>query len=60
MIVEGYEAAAREFAIEAGLGDILSPGLSCIEERTTIRTAILDGKIELAIELINDFNPEVS
>lgn len=57
LITNGYPAAARKFAIEANIQR--RPDLECIQERVDIRTAIHSGNIQLAIEKINDLNPQV-
>lgn len=57
LITNGYPAAAKKFAIEANIQR--KPDLECIQERVEIRTAIHSGNIQLAIEKINDLNPQV-
>jgi hypothetical protein len=57
LITNGYPAAAKKFAIEANIQR--RPDLECIQERVEIRTAIHSGNIQLAIEKINDLNPQV-
>ena len=56
-ISEGYPAAAQMLAKEANIkptGDADS-----MKERVAIRNAIHSGDIQLAIERINEFNPQV-
>ncbi|KAJ5884606.1 hypothetical protein N7504_012178 [Penicillium tannophilum] len=57
LITNGYPAAAKKFAIEANIQR--KPDLECIQERVEIRTAIHSGNIQLAIEKINDLNPQI-
>ncbi|KAL9061173.1 MAG: hypothetical protein Q9162_000318 [Coniocarpon cinnabarinum] len=59
LINEGYPEAAKKFASEANLQPPTVAAES-IEERIEIRSAILSGRIEDAIEHINDLTPEVS
>lgn len=58
LINEGYPEAAKRFAEEA---NIQPPGdaAETINERVEIRNSILAGKIQEAIEQINDLEPEV-
>jgi hypothetical protein len=58
LLSEGYPDAARKFASEANIDPQLST--ETIQARVAIRNAILAGNIEVAIERINDMNPEVS
>jgi hypothetical protein len=57
LVVEGYKDAAEKFSEETGL----DPGvdLNSIAERMAIRTAVQQGDIDKAIELVNDVNPLV-
>lgn len=57
LITEGYPAAAQKFALEAGVTP--TPTIESIEQRVVIRDAIHAGKIESAIEQINELNSEV-
>lgn len=58
LIVEGYEGAAMKFAQEAQLS--VPFHLDGITERVQIRNAIHRGDIQTAIEMINDFSPQVN
>jgi hypothetical protein len=57
LIVEGCPSAAQKFAEEADL----SPSLNncCIRERMRIKSLIHSGRIQDAIEKINDTDPEL-
>ncbi|KAI9102816.1 CTLH/CRA C-terminal to lish motif domain-containing protein [Phlyctochytrium arcticum] len=57
LVIEGYKDAAEKFSRESGL----QPGidLTSIEDRMNIRNAIQSGKIEDAIEKVNDLDPEI-
>jgi len=57
LITNGYPAAANKFAVEANIQ--LRTDLETIQERVDIRTAIHSGNIQLAIEKINELNPQV-
>lgn len=57
LITNGYPAAAKKFAVEANIQ--LKTDLESIQERVEIRTAIHSGNIQLAIEKINELNPQV-
>lgn len=56
LITNGYPAAAKKFAVEA---NIQLRADEAIQQRVEIRTAIHSGNIQLAIEKINELNPEV-
>ncbi|KAJ5701795.1 hypothetical protein N7488_009343 [Penicillium malachiteum] len=56
LITNGYPAAAHKFAVEA---NIQLRADEAIQERVEIRTAINSGNIQLAIEKINELNPEI-
>lgn len=56
LISEGYPAAAEKFAQETNLFQSDAFDLSSIRERVDIRNAILAGRIEDAIELLNETN----
>ena len=57
LIIEGYKEAAENFSQESGLD--ASIDFASIHERTEIRTAVEEGRIEEAIEKVNDLDPEV-
>ncbi|KAJ5929239.1 hypothetical protein N7454_007087 [Penicillium verhagenii] len=57
LITNGYPAAAKKFAVEANIQR--KPDLDFIQERVEIRTAIHSGNIQLAIEKINELNPQI-
>ena len=57
LIIEGYKDAAEKFCIEANVSPNVD--LNTIQDRMNIRTAIESGKIEEAIERVNDLDPEV-
>ncbi|CAI7650115.1 unnamed protein product [Penicillium pancosmium] len=57
LITNGYPSAAKKFAIEANVQ--LQTDLDSIQERVEIRTAIHSGNIQLAIEKINELNPQI-
>ncbi|KAI9679285.1 MAG: hypothetical protein M1817_005305 [Caeruleum heppii] len=57
LINEGYPAAAKRFAVEANIQPTEDVG--SIEERVKIRNAVQRGEIQKAIEMINDFNPQI-
>ena len=58
LVNEGYPLAARKFALEANLQH--GEDLESINERVEIRDAIHRGDIQMAIEKINELNPQVS
>lgn len=58
LINEGYPDAAMNFAKEASI--VPSADGEAIQERVDIRNAIHTGDIQLAIERINELNPQVS
>lgn len=57
LINEGYQSSAIKFAREAGVES--SVDLSSIKSRMKIKSLINAGKVEHAIELINDIEPEL-
>ncbi|OQE19010.1 hypothetical protein PENSTE_c016G06675 [Penicillium steckii] len=57
LITNGYPSAAKKFAVEANIQ--LRTDLDSIQERVEIRTAIHSGNIRLAIEKINELNPQI-
>ena len=58
LVIEGYKDAAENFALETGLSP--SVDLSSIQDRMDIRNAVQAGRIEEAIERVNDLDPEVA
>lgn len=58
LINEGYPSAAQKFAKEANIQP--SADAEAIQQRVGIRNAIHAGDIQLAIERINELNPQVS
>jgi hypothetical protein len=58
LINEGYPDAAMNFAKEASI--VPSADGEAIQERVDIRNAIHTGDMQLAIERINELNPQVS
>jgi len=59
LVNEGYPAAARKFATEANLYPAMGD-FSDIEDRMEIKSAILAGNIQVAIEKMNELNCNVS
>jgi len=57
LIIEGYPSAALKFAQEANISPQLD--LQSIHERNQICTAINEGNVQSAIEMINDICPEL-
>ena len=57
LITNGYPAAAKKFAVEANIQ--LRTDMESIQERVDIRTAIHSGNIQVAVEKINELNPQV-
>jgi len=57
LINEGYPSAAQKFAKEANIQP--SADAEAIQQRVGIRNAIHAGDIQLAIERINELNPQV-
>lgn len=57
LINEGYPSAAQKFAKEANIQP--SADAEAIQQRVDIRNAIHAGDIQLAIERINELNPQV-
>ena len=57
LLLQGYVDAAKSFQQESGT----HPGvdLDAITDRMHIRKAVQGGDIEEAVDLVNDFNPEV-
>jgi len=59
LITEGYPGAAEKFAQETNLYQGEAFDVDSIRERVQIRNAILNGKIEAAIELVNSVDAQV-
>ncbi|KAK6350241.1 hypothetical protein TWF696_006476 [Orbilia brochopaga] len=57
LIIGGYPSAAAKFAQEANIHPQLN--LEAIHKRNRICTSIHEGDIQSAIEMINDFQPEL-
>lgn len=57
LINEGYPSAAAKFAKEANIQP--SVDSDAIQQRVDIRNAIHAGDVQLAIERINELNPQV-
>lgn len=57
LINEGYPVAAQKFAKEADI--VPSSDGEAIQERVDIRNAIHAGNLQLAIERINELNPQI-
>jgi len=57
LINEGYPSAAQKFAKEANI--VPSSDGAAIQDRVDIRNAIHAGEIQLAVERINELNPQV-
>lgn len=57
LIIEGYMDAAEQFAAESGLTPTTE--LASIRERMLIRSAIQAGRIDEAIERINEIDSEI-
>ena len=58
LVREGYPAAAQKFAAEANMPMV--PEYEPIQARVSIRNDIYAGKIETAIEKINEVAPQVN
>ncbi len=58
LVSEGYPGAAEKFAQETNLAQPIN--VADIRERVSIRNAIHGGRIDEAVELINELDPEVS
>ena len=60
LISEGFKEAAERFKVEAGLElDRGSDSKDQIDQRIAIRTAIEEGQLKRAIQLINSYYPEL-
>ncbi|KIV93383.1 hypothetical protein, variant [Exophiala mesophila] len=57
LITEGYPSAAEKFASEANIQP--NANISGIQERVQIRESIHRGDLQVAIELINELNPDL-
>ncbi|KAK5059817.1 hypothetical protein LTR84_009700 [Exophiala bonariae] len=57
LITEGYPSAAQKFAAEANIQP--KSDFSDIQERVQIRESIHRGDLQVAIELINELNPDL-
>jgi hypothetical protein len=57
LVTNGYPAAAKRFAVEANIQP--KADIGSIQERVEIRSAIHSGDIQIAIQKINDLNPQV-
>jgi len=58
LVSEGYPEAAEKFAQETNLP---TPGDNAsIRERVQVRNAIHAGKVDEAVEMVNEIDPEVS
>ncbi|KAI8616883.1 CTLH/CRA C-terminal to lish motif domain-containing protein [Chytriomyces sp. MP71] len=57
LVIEGYKDAVEKFAEESGLAPNVD--LASIDERMRIRAAVQDGRIDEAMERVNDLDPEV-
>ena len=60
LVSEGYPGAAEKFAHETNLSQGETFDIQSIRERVDIRNAILSGRIEVAIELLNNDETMVS
>lgn len=58
LVSEGYPSAAEHFAQETNLCQ--PTDTTNIRERVRIRNAIHSGKLDEAISLVNEIDPEVS
>ena len=58
LVSEGYPGAAEKFAQETNMDP--AADMESIRERVAIRNAIHAGKIDEAIEAVNEVDPEVS
>jgi len=57
LVTEGFKGAAEKFRIESGIQP--SVDLDTLDERIKIRDAIQNGKIQEAIQLVNNLHPEL-
>lgn len=58
LVNQGYAGSAQKFAQELNLADPTGP--DGMDQRVRVRDLIHMGKIDEAIELINEFDPAVS
>ncbi len=62
MVIEGFKEAAQEFVVEAGLeevADVNQLDLGSIDYRLRVRQAIQSGQISVAVQELNNFDPEI-
>ncbi|KAJ3375456.1 hypothetical protein GGF31_004574 [Allomyces arbusculus] len=57
LVIEGHMDAAQQFCAETGLTPAVD--LASIHDRMTIRTAIDNGRVDDAMERLNDLDPEI-
>lgn len=57
LVTEGFKGAAEKFRVESGIQPTVD--LDTLDERIKIRDAIQNGKIQEAIELVNNLHPEL-
>ncbi|XP_064602450.1 glucose-induced degradation protein 8 homolog [Liolophura sinensis] len=57
LVTEGFKEAAEKFKMESGIQPHID--LDSLDDRIRIRGAIQEGKIQLAISLVNDLYPEL-
>ncbi|XP_015914598.1 glucose-induced degradation protein 8 homolog isoform X2 [Parasteatoda tepidariorum] len=57
LVTEGFKGAAERFRIESGVQPTVD--LDTLDERIKIRDAIQNGKIQEAIEMVNNLHPEL-
>jgi len=57
LVTEGFKGAAERFRIESGVQPTVD--LDTLDERIKIRDAIQNGKIQDAIEMVNNLHPEL-
>mmetsp|Transcript_36045 Transcript_36045/g.32423 ORF Transcript_36045/g.32423 Transcript_36045/m.32423 type:complete len:120 (+) Transcript_36045:71-430(+) len=57
-LIEGYRDAAENFKKESGT-DISNMDLTFMQERLDIRSMIHDGKIDKAMEKVNELNSKI-
>jgi hypothetical protein len=57
LVIEGFKDAAVKFSAETKIDPMVN--LESIQDRMNIRNAVQEGNIELAIEQVNDLDPEV-
>ncbi|KAI9179976.1 hypothetical protein H9P43_005308 [Blastocladiella emersonii ATCC 22665] len=57
LVIEGYKDAAEVFCEETHLAP--SVNLASIQDRMMIRTAIQDGRVDDAVDRVNDLDPDI-